>query len=259
MANIYEEKTEGLHQLLERARDDDGATVLIPDLQRPYVWAPGHVTLLIDSLFRGWPFGTLLMWKVGQGEIQNIPHRPFWQVVDRTDDDSGTAVNRKDPPAAYHMVLDGQQRVQSLLLALGGDAWGFKLRDRDWAQEIQNRRPRGRPGKYLHWSKASLCFDLLQFLADYNAGGSLLAVDFRNVLKWVIADPVDGQSKWPKPDNYEEPLVKAFAKETADGSSGSAASGIRRHQTQTSKRRSSRQSPGNSSKPSAFPKIRSLP
>jgi len=25
------------------------------------------------------------------------------------------------------MVLDGQQRVQSLLLALGGDDWGFKL------------------------------------------------------------------------------------------------------------------------------------
>jgi len=39
---------------------------------------------------------------------------------------------RKDPPAQYHMVLDGQQRLQSLLLALGGDGWGFKLEDRDW-------------------------------------------------------------------------------------------------------------------------------
>ena len=61
MANIYEEKTEGLHQLLDRARADDGATVLIPDLQRPYVWAPNQVSLLVDSLIRGWPFGTLLL------------------------------------------------------------------------------------------------------------------------------------------------------------------------------------------------------
>ncbi len=215
MANIYEEKSEMLHQLLDRARSDDGATVLIPDLQRPYVWTPTQVTLLIDSLIRGWPFGTLLMWKIGHGEIQNIPHRPFWRVVDRTDDANGSTVTRKDPPAGYHMVLDGQQRVQSLLLALGGDGWGFKMEDRDWAEELQNRRARGRLGRYRHWSKACLCFDLDQFLKDYAAGGSLLAVDFRNVLQWVITDPAEGQSKAAKPENYEYPLMKATAPELA--------------------------------------------
>jgi Protein of unknown function DUF262 len=209
MANIYEEKSEPLHQLLDRARSDDGATVLIPDLQRPYVWTPNQVALLIDSMIRGWPFGTLLMWKIGQGEIQNIPHRQFWRVVDSTQNGSGSAITRKDPPASYHMVLDGQQRVQSLLLALGGDSWGFKMEDRVWAEELHERRPRGRQGKYRHWSKASLCFDLDQFLMDYGAGGGLLAVDFRNVLRWVITDPADGQSKWSKPQNYEEPLSKA--------------------------------------------------
>jgi hypothetical protein len=208
MANIYAEKSETLYELLDRARSDDGATVLIPDLQRPYVWMPNQVALLIDSMIRGWPFGTLLMWKIGQGEIQNIPHRQFWRVVDRTQDGSESAVSRKDPPATYHMVLDGQQRVQSLLLALGGDSWGFKLEDRDWAEELQDRRPRGRQGKYRHWSKACLCFDLDKFLTDYSTGG-LLAVDFRNVLGWVVTDPADGQSKWDKPKNYEEPLLNA--------------------------------------------------
>jgi hypothetical protein len=211
MANIYEEKTEGLHQLLDRARADDGATVLIPDLQRPYVWTPNQVSLLVDSLIRGWPFGTLLMWKVGQGELQNIPHRQFWREVDRTGNGNGSSIGRKDPPAAYHMVLDGQQRVQSLLLALGGDAWGFKLEDRAWAQELQDRRPRGRQGKYRHWSKASLCFDLDCFLMEYTAGGNLVAVDFRNVLQWAITDPADGQSKWAKASTYEEPLLRSFA------------------------------------------------
>ena len=211
MANIYEEKNEALHQLLDRARADDGATVLIPDLQRPFVWTPNQVSLLVDSLIRGWPFGTLLMWKVGQGELQYIPHRQFWRVVDRTESSNGSTIARKDPPASYHMVLDGQQRVQSLLLALGGDSWGFKLEDRDWAQELQDRRPRGRQGKYRHWSKASLCFDLGRFLAEYSAGGNLLAVDFRDVLQWAITDPTEGQSTWSKPGTYEEPLQRSFA------------------------------------------------
>jgi hypothetical protein len=213
MANIYEEKTEGLHQLLERARADDGATVLIPDLQRPYVWTPNQVSLLVDSLIRGWPFGTLLMWKVGQGELQNIPHRQFWRVVDRTSNGDGSVIARKDPPASYNMVLDGQQRVQSLLLALGGDAWGFKLEDRDWALELQDRRLRGAQGRHRHWSKASLCFNLDRFLAEYVAGGNLLAVDFNNILQWAITDPVEGQSKWAKPVTYEEPLQRSYAEQ----------------------------------------------
>lgn len=211
MANIYEEKSEALHLLLDRARSDEGATVLIPDLQRPYVWTPNQVSLLVDSLIRGWPFGTLLMWKVGQGELQSIPHRQFWRVVERTDDSNGSTVARKDPPAAFQMVLDGQQRVQSLLLALGGDGWGFKLEDRDWVRELTDRRPRGPQGKYRHWSMATLCFDLRQFLVEYSAGGSLVAVDFRNVLQWVITNPTEGQSPWRKSETYEEPLQRSFA------------------------------------------------
>ena len=49
MANIYEEKSEALHSLLNRARTDDGVTVVIPELQRPYVWKPNQVILLVDS------------------------------------------------------------------------------------------------------------------------------------------------------------------------------------------------------------------
>ena len=112
------------------------------------------------------------------------------------------------------MLLDGQQRIQSLLLALGGDDWGFVLEDRDWTEEIKERRPRGRQAKYKDWSKASLCFDLQAFMSEYDKhGSSLLSIDFRTVLTWAITDPQGGQSNFPKPDNYENPLVKAYAPE----------------------------------------------
>lgn len=214
MGNAYRQDSQRLHELLDKASASHGATLLIPDLQRPYVWTPNQVTLLIDSLVRGWPFGTLLLWKVNHQELRGIPFRPFWTVVDRTDQPNEAQVGQMNPPAEYHMVLDGQQRIQSLLLALGGDDWGFTLEDRDWTEEIKQRRPRGRQAKYRHWSKASLCFDLHAFIAEYDKHAcSLLAIDFRTVLAWAITDPQSGQSNFPKPDNYESPLPKAYATE----------------------------------------------
>lgn len=214
MGNVYRQDSQRLHELLDKASALHGATMLIPDLQRPYVWTPNQVTLLIDSLVRGWPFGTLLLWKVNHQELQGIPFRPFWTVIDRTTESSGAQVAQMNPPAEYHMVLDGQQRIQSLLLALGGDDWGFALEDRDWTEEVKERRPRGRQAKYKHWSKASLCFDLHAFMSQYDRHGcSLLSIDFRTVLTWAITDPQNGQSNFPKPDNYENPLPKAYAPE----------------------------------------------
>jgi len=212
MGNVYRHDSQRLHELLDKASAPGGATMLIPDLQRPYVWTPNQVTLLIDSLVRGWPFGTLLLWKVTHQELHGIPFRPFWTVVNRIGELTGTQVTQMNPPAEYHMVLDGQQRVQSLLMALGGDDWGFALEDRDWTEEIKDRRPRGRQAKYQHWSKASLCFDLNRFIEEYKREADrLLAVDFSKVLSWVITDPQAGQSTFPKPDNYEDPLPKMYA------------------------------------------------
>ncbi|HWB82945.1 MAG TPA: DUF262 domain-containing protein [Bryobacteraceae bacterium] len=214
MGNIYRQDSQTLYRLLETASAHAGATMLIPDLQRPYVWTPNQVTLLVDSLIRGWPFGTLLLWKVNHQELEGIPFRPFWTIVTRVDDGNGTHVTQMNPPTSYHMVLDGQQRVQSLLLAFGGDDWGFKLEDREWMEETKERRPRGRQAKYRHWSKASLCFDLEMFKSEYEKQGcNLLAVDFRKILAWAITDPQGGQSAHPKPENYEDPLPKAYEAE----------------------------------------------
>lgn len=213
MANIYEPKSEDLHDLIDRASNANGTTVVIPDLQRPYVWDPTQVTLLIDSLIRGWPFGTLLMWKVDHNDLGSIPHREFWQVVDRTESAAGATVTRRDPPASYHMVLDGQQRVQSLLLALCGDGWGFKQEDRVWLEQLEGVRPRGRRPTNPHWSKGTLCFDVPQFLAAYQESKDVIGIDYRNVLCWAVTDPNNGESTWAKPTNYRNPIQKAFAPE----------------------------------------------
>ena len=190
------------------AGKSEDATLLIPDLQRPYIWDPTQVVVLVDSLIRGWPFGTLLTWKVKFDDPARGLARSFWRVADRTGEDDGQLISVKHPPAAFHMVLDGQQRVQSLLLAFGGDGWGFKLLDRTWHEHLNSRKvrgPRGRP----HWSLGCLCVDIPALGDAYAKTKRATAIDFTTVLRWVVTDKATGQSTLAKPPNYDEPLEQA--------------------------------------------------
>lgn len=209
MAQIYNHDSKKLHELLTRAGVEADATLLIPDLQRPYVWKPSQVTLLIDSLLRGWPFGTLLLWEAHQDDLAQIPARTFWTIVDLTDDGVGETITRQNPPGGFQMVLDGQQRLQSLLLALGGDSWGFKLYDREWSEDLSEKRARGRRG-LAHWSVGTLCFDLNAFAQQLKRGVTILEFEYREVLRWVITDPAGGQSKLKPADVYKSPLPRSF-------------------------------------------------
>ena len=209
MSIQYDSNREPLSNIIKSATED--ATYLIPDLQRPYVWTPRQVILLIDSLFKGWPFGALLIWEVKPDcyeENEGIPHRPFWQVVDKVNPEESTKNPKKEQPATYYMVLDGQQRIQSLLLALGGDEWGFKLYNHDWALDLHERRMRNA----VHWSKATLCVDLKEFeeiLKNENAKVRKVGID--RILKWAVTDSENGQSKNRRVATYEHPLEIAYA------------------------------------------------
>jgi hypothetical protein len=208
MSTIYRDQHRQLKELLSMAGKSQDATLLIPDLQRPYVWLPSQVVALVDSLIRGWPFGTLLTWKVGTDDPGRELARSFWSLVDRTDSGDGQPISMKHPPAPFHMVLDGQQRVQSLLLAFGGDGWGFKLLDRQWHEHLSGTRPRGPRGK-PHWSLGCLCIDVPALGNAYLKTKRANAIDYSTVLQWVVTDEATGQSKLDKRKNYIEPLPKA--------------------------------------------------
>ncbi|HEX4079716.1 MAG TPA: hypothetical protein VHX61_12680 [Rhizomicrobium sp.] len=109
------------------------------------------------------------------------------------------------------MVLDGQRRVQSLLLAFGGDGWGFKLLDRQWHEYLSGTKPRGARGR-AHWSLGCLSVDISALCAAYAKAKRATAIDYTAILQWVITDDAMGQSKLDKPTkNYNEPLRRASA------------------------------------------------
>ena len=174
---------------------DKNSTIVIPDLQRPYIWDPDQVILLIDSLFKKWPFGSLLCWNVKiTTETENhIPYRPFWQEVARDiPDRESVKMSSSEGTNTFLMILDGQQRMQSLLLALGGAAWGFVLPDKEWKRILEKKEESGDPRV---WSKGCLCLDLDKFLVEYNSRNRKIgAIEIGRCLRWVIMDELKGVS-----------------------------------------------------------------
>lgn len=78
----------------------------LPEMQRPYVWRATRVRDLLDSLYRGYPSGTILLWKASEGE--EVPQR-------QTAFEQGT-----DPIKSAQLLLDGQQRLTSLAAVIRG-------------------------------------------------------------------------------------------------------------------------------------------
>jgi len=198
MTGIFRTATMPLHNLLDKAsgKGDSGASILIPDLQRPYVWSPSQVVLLVDSVLRGWTFGTFLLWKMKpKNTLVGVPHRPFWREIDRLDnDDNAQKVSKATPPDEAFMTLDGQQRIQSLLLAFAFDDFCFKMADSDWFKD----RPDAPVKRYnsKRWCRGSLCLNTKSIMSEYTSGGNRIAnIDFSKVLEWVIVDSQDGCSE----------------------------------------------------------------
>ena len=71
----------------------------LPEIQRAYVWKPAQIAGLVDSLYRRYPSGSLLLWKTTE------------EVVDRS---LATAEPSAPGFNAPTYLLDGQQRLTSL-------------------------------------------------------------------------------------------------------------------------------------------------
>jgi len=100
--------------------DHDGGFWL-PNIQRPFVWNEDQMARLFDSIMRQYPISTLLVWKT----TSRIRHRRFIDNYKKTLRLSTFYVPENDD--AKRLILDGQQRLQSLFVGLMGSYEGHEL------------------------------------------------------------------------------------------------------------------------------------
>lgn len=94
--------------------------LIIPALQRNFVWPDYKITDLFDSLLRGYPIGTFLFWNVNAGEFAQYSfNKVLTEFRERRDKHyRGEAATNGKPE--YCAVLDGQQRITSLAISILG-------------------------------------------------------------------------------------------------------------------------------------------
>ena len=90
-----------IHELVSKIERGE---IRLPEMQRQYVWKSTRIRDLLDSLYRGYPSGTILTWET-DGPIAT---REF-------------SVAQSEPQGRYQLLLDGQQRLTSLSAIVRGE------------------------------------------------------------------------------------------------------------------------------------------
>lgn len=94
-----EASVEELVSMIERGE------LRLPEMQRRYVWRSTRVRDLLDSLYRGYPSGAILLWETDE----TVPLQEM------------AVTQQLNPYQSTRLLLDGQQRLTSLSAVIRGE------------------------------------------------------------------------------------------------------------------------------------------
>ena len=93
--------------------------LVLPAIQRDFVWSPRQIENLFDSLMRGYPIGALLSWTVEPSTAASFKFYEFMRKYHERDNPH-CAVLDIGSEVPFQAVLDGQQRLTALNIGLRG-------------------------------------------------------------------------------------------------------------------------------------------
>ena len=109
------ESQKAIRELIDQYASE---AITLPEMQRGYVWRKKQARDLLDSIYKGYPSGSILLW-----EIDDIYETR----------DSSIKIEETSKQNVRYLLLDGQQRLTSLVSMLKGIPTkvkvGNKIRD----------------------------------------------------------------------------------------------------------------------------------
>lgn len=137
---------------------DLNSRIFLPGLQREFVWSPSQIEMLFDSLMRDYPIGVLIKWNVRRARedyyayefIQNYI-ADSGRVPQSLKDEGFIRNNNRaaDSANADALIIDGQQRLNSLFIGLFGSILTYTGGAGNTRDEAQ------------YWDEKELCVNLL--------------------------------------------------------------------------------------------------
>lgn len=94
-------------------------TTFLPAIQREYVWGTYSIEKLFDSIMGDYPISTFLFWKIKEENKNEWTAYEFIREYDKEKPHNKEA-NLAGVNQDIYLVLDGQQRLTSLLIGLKG-------------------------------------------------------------------------------------------------------------------------------------------
>ena len=176
---------------------------LLPAIQRKFTWSSSQIEMLFDSILRGYPINSFMLWKISDAEIKSgykfyefiTAYREFFAENNKDIDTKGVP--------DFEAVIDGQQRLTSLYIGLRG-SYAYKM-PRKWWKDTEDCLPSrklylnlGAPVKQQYDNQKAFDFRFLskEDLDKYNKAqdgsiwfevGQILDLDStKNVMRYLM-------------------------------------------------------------------------
>lgn len=201
-------KVEPPSTVMEALRKVQSTSLLVPAMQREFVWRDDQIVALFDSAMRGYPVGTLLLWRLSA----DVAKKWRWFRC-HTDLRRDQHANHQTTPVigkTVDAVLDGQQRLTAFNIGVHGSVtfakaggqpekrflwlnatyqakdlqpgvakYQFSFHPDDWAA-------RSTDGRWVKVSKASTLASRQEARAALGSGATVTEVDALDRLRKVL-------------------------------------------------------------------------
>ena len=189
---------------------------LLPAIQRKYVWSTYQVERLFDSIMRGYPINSFMLWEITDNNIKQGYRfysfiKDYCQYFNETNPDATTKLMKND----FFAVIDGQQRLASLYIGLDG-TYRYKKPNKWWIDCEENMPTRR---LYLDLSKevGPDTDDGMKYRFSFLSQEDLDWYGENSNANWFLVGDILKFSEKEDINNYlkeKELLSKDFAKDT---------------------------------------------